>query len=200
MKKIPTELKQLAERRARVVGALSASVPSEQYADQIEILKLQLKNMEAMFLASSKKKERLLEELAHIDKQFLDAYPTVNTGSIEPIAAWKGKYGKRGALRKFVLETLKSYAPAFIPTTKLSELATIEFSLVFENSAARKKWNDNSFRSALKSLSIDGRVERSEEPLSAEHKGLSHWRIKQESHPTLASLSMQSSSIVAALR
>jgi hypothetical protein len=198
VKKIPTELKQLAERRARVVGALSASVLSEQYADQIEILKLQLKNMEALFLASSKKKERLLEELAHIDKQFLEAYPAVNTGSIEPIAAWKGKYGKRGALRQFVLETLKSYAPAFVPTTKLSELAIIEFSLVFENSVARKKWNDNSFRGALKSLSMDGLVEQSEEPLSAKHKGLSHWRLKQESRPTLAALSRQSSSIVAA--
>jgi hypothetical protein len=66
--------------------------------------------------------------------------------------AWKGRYGKRGALNKFVLETLKSYAPAFVPTTKLAELAMIEFSLVFENSAARRHWYDNSFRGALRKM------------------------------------------------
>ena len=198
MKKIPTKLKQLAERRARLIGELNASVMTEKYSDQIAILKLQLKNMEELFLASAAKKERLLNELAAIDKQFLDAYPTVNTGSIEPIVAWKGRYGKRGALNKFVLETLKSYAPAFVPTTKLAELAMIEFSLVFENSAARRHWYDNSFRGALRKMLMRGLVEQSEEPLSAVHQGLNHWRLKVEQSPTLASLSRRPPSILEA--
>lgn len=188
MKKIHTILKQLAERRARVIGELNAAIPLEQIADQIAILKSQLENMESLFLAATIKKERLKSELAAIDKQFLESYPTVNIESIAPIAAWKGKYGKRGSLKNFVYETLKSCSPAFIPTNELGKLAIVEFALVFENSAARRTWYDNSLRGALKKLLIDGLVEQSEEQLSAKHKSLTHWRLKQESRPSLASL------------
>lgn len=200
MKRIPTKLKQLAERRARVVGELNAVAPLEQIVDQIAILKSQLENMESLFSATTNKKERLLLEMAAIDKKFFESYPTVNTGSIAPIAAWKGKYGKRGSLKNFVYETLKSCSPASIPTNELGKLAIIEFSLVFDNSVARRTWYDNSFRGALRRLSTDGLVEQSQEKTSATHNALNHWRLKQESRPTLASLSRQSSSIVAAFR
>jgi hypothetical protein len=188
VKNIPTKLKQLAERRARVLGELNSYESLDQLADQISTLKAQLENLESLFLASTAKKDRLLVKLADIDSEFLKSYPSVKTGSIAPISGWKDKYGKRGSLKKFVYDTLKIRAPAFVPTNELAKLAIIEFSLVFQNSELRVKWYSNSLRGAIKNLSKNGLIEQSEEKRSEKKTGLSHWRLKEESCPTLASL------------
>ena len=198
MKKVPTKLKQLAERRARVVGELNAAVPLEQLADQIAIFKLQLADMESLLLVSTNKQERLLKELADIDKRFLEEHPTVSTVYIAPIAAWKGKYGKRGELKNFVYDTLKARSPSSVPTNELAILVITKFSLVFADRKARKIWYDHSLRGALDNLLKAGLAEKSENYPCARNKTLGYWKLKQDYQPTLADLVAQADTIVAA--
>ena len=201
MKKVPTILKQLAERKARLAGELNTcNLMAEPLAIEITYLKARLNTTEVLLQASVTKKERLLKELAEIDKNIVDVWPSVNPNAIDPIQAWKGKYGKRGALKNFVYETLKSRSPAFVPTNEISVLAIIEFSLVFENASIRKHWYKDSLRGALVALFKGGIIEKGTLQISSVSGTVGSWRLKQESQPTLAALSAQADAIEVADR
>jgi hypothetical protein len=75
------------------------------------------------------------------------------------VNAWKGRYGERGALRRFLLETLTLHAPRALDTLMLFELAVGRFGLRLETGAERKRYCDNTLRPALRKLQQEGLVE-----------------------------------------
>ena len=77
---------------------------------------------------------------------------TLDPKEIGTINGWAGRYGKRGALREFLLQILESRAPEYVSTSELALLAMAEFSLVFEHWKLRKRWYQHSLRNALKGL------------------------------------------------
>lgn len=199
MKRIPTKLKQLAERKARLSGELNTcNIMAQPLTHEITKLKARLETAQVLLAASVAKKDRLLIELAEIDLEIINFNPNVNPASIESIKAWKGKYGKRGGLKAFVYQALKSRSPSFVSTSDLSKMAIIEFSLVFESAKIRKNWYDDSLRGALAALLKDGLVEKGALQISSLSGTIGNWRLKQESQPTLAELSARSDAIAAA--
>lgn len=197
MKKIPTELKQLAERRARLAGELKTcdQVIGPIY-EEIVFLKRRLETAEVFFAAGTAKQKRLRQELAEIDKGITDVSPSVNPGAIAPIKAWKGNYGKRGSLRNFLCDTIKRRSPCYIPTNELAKLVILEFALVFDNAKARKDWRRHSVLGTLAALVRDGFIEKGEFRNPHATGTWKTWGWKQESKITLADLVRLSSPIL----
>ena len=188
MKKVPSALKWLAEKRARLAGEL---LSCEQTIDHLESSIPELRNRlafsEQALINAGKRKQRLVKELTAFD-QVVQVYDAgITPADIEPINAWQGRYGKRGALREFLIETLQSRAPAYVLTNELELLTIVNFSLAFDHPADRKKWYDGSFRNTLKVLACQNLIERSH-PADTYTQDIGSWRWKQEKPKTLAEL------------
>ena len=158
---VPTKLKQLAEKRARVSGELEAERPVNQsYLGDVTALKEKLRVATAIFDKSNARFTRLQDQLAKIDADIIAIAPSVNPAAIPTIRAWSGRYGKRGALRDFLMDTLTQRYPDFVDTTELSKLVIARFTMTFESPRDRMKWYDSSFRNALKVLAKNSLIER----------------------------------------
>jgi len=188
MKKVPSALKWLAEKRARIAGeCLSCDQTIEYLEGTLLEARSQLTFAETALAAAITRKERISLELESMDRvvQLYDA--GIDPEQIGPINAWQGNYGKRGALREFLSETLRGKAPDYLSTRELELLTTNHFSLAFKHLAERKKWYDGSFRNTLKVLASQGLIERKTNQVS--HSPLvGYWRWKQEPPKTLAEL------------
>lgn len=191
MKKTPAALKWLAEKRARIAGELESC---NQLLDILEgnadEIRLQLKESEQLQLPVRAKMARIAHELASIDQTVLLYDAALRPDLIEPIFARQGNYGKHGALKRFLVETLKSRAPEFVDTSTLAALTIEKFSLTFEHPTIRAQWFRGSFRNTIKVLATRGYVERRHSALSRGGE-LGSWRWKQDVAPTLAELSQQ---------
>ncbi len=167
MKKVPSALKWLAEKRARV-------------AHELQQTELVLEQVRARL-------ERLKLDQASLDRVIQVYDPSIDPQTIAPVAAWRGRYGGRGALKETISGHLRGCAPAWVTTAHLEMLVTVELQIAFPTSAERKRWYDNSFRRCLKKLVETGDVERLQDPV--EHGAdLGAWRWKQPEAVTLASL------------
>lgn len=188
MKKTPTALKWLAEKRARVAGELQCA---EQVSHHLEAdageLRSELKTLERLIAAAQQRQDRLRIEVAALDQVVVLYDENITPSLIAPINAWQGNYGKRGALKDFLADTLRARAPEYVSTKELEVLTIAHFSLVFEHRALQARWCHDSFRSTLKVLATQGTLERGPDQNSRTNQ-LGKWRWKQEVAPTLAEL------------
>lgn len=188
MKKTPSALKWLAEKRARVAGELQSCEQTIAHLEEdIPELRKRLAFAESAFASTASRKTRLATELAAMDQVVRIYDEGLNPASIEPINAWQGNYGKRGALREFLIETLRTRVPEYVSTSELELLTVTQFALVFEHPALRKHWYDGSFRGTIKVLANQGLIERSHSA-GTYTREIGSWRWKQEVAPTLAEL------------
>jgi hypothetical protein len=88
MKRLSPAVRQLAERHARL------NSKAQRLEEKVATLAAELVRVNA--------------ELAAAVLLWVRFDSRVNPDAIEPIAGWKGKYGKRGALRGAILELLKA--------------------------------------------------------------------------------------------
>lgn len=158
--------------------------------EDIPELRKRLTFAETALAAASARKVRLGAELGSMDQVVRMYDEGINPSAIEPINGWQGNYGKRGALREFLVETLRSRAPEYISTSELELLTVTQFSLVFEHPALRKHWYDGSFRGTIKVLANQGIIERSHNA-DTYTREIGSWRWKQEVAPTLKELREQ---------
>lgn len=167
MKKTPSALKWLAEKRARVAHDL----------EQTARLATDL----------ARRSEELRVDLAALDRsiQLYDA--NIDPASIGTVAAWKGRYGARGAMREAIEAVLQELAPEWVATDNLEMLVCARLGLSFETPLQRKRWYDDSFTSRLRKLAAEGLVERFHDPsvMTAE---VGRWRWKQALAPSLSAL------------
>lgn len=188
MKKTPSALKWLAEKRARIAAQLaSCEQVVELIGGDVAILSHELTNAQSLLAGAERRRARLTEELTAIDRTVTLYDENIDPKTIGMINAWQGNYGKRGALRNFLCDTLKSRAPEFVQTSELAVLVIMEFSLVFEHKDLRNSWYSGSFRGALKVLTSQGYLERSHKLVNTDN-ATGSWRWKQEVAPTLAGL------------
>jgi len=155
MRKTPSYLKGLAETRARV----SADVRRyQQFYDEIgEALEKAKAELTACDLLIRKYDERL------------------NPALIEPIKAWKGRYGTRGQLKEAIVLLLKQSRPHAISTTELAIKLQMEFSLDFLTAVERRHWVHNSVGKQLKRLMAEGLVKRLHDPAKTGGKESGNW-------------------------
>lgn len=74
----------------------------------------------------------LRAKLASLDATLVMFNEAVRPDAAGIVHAWAGKYGKRGALGAFLLETIRDAAPATVTTTLLTNLAIRHFGLTTE--------------------------------------------------------------------
>lgn len=140
MRKVPSYLKGLAETRARAHG---------------DVLRLERLRAEI--------DERLADaqrELAACDTLIKSFDKRLEPSAIEPVNAWKGRYGKRGALREATCRFIKEAGPDGISTTTLAYELQFEFKLDFAHPAERRQWGTNTLGNCLKNLVAEGLIER----------------------------------------
>lgn len=167
MKKIPSALKWMAEKRARLAHELTQT--------------------SAIAAEVNERVERITADLAGLDRAIQVFDTSIDPRGIQPVAAWKGRYGKRGALRECICRHLKASGPEWLGTDNLETLVTFDLYLAFETPKERRKWLVNSFRRELKRLVEEGLAERRHDPdIEARTREMGAWRWKQEKTRTLA--------------
>ncbi len=92
MKKTPTALKWLAEKRARIAGELQSADQVSQYLrEDIEELHQQTAVIAEFLAAAEQKQERLRGELAALDQVVVLYDAGLRPDSIAPINGWQGR-------------------------------------------------------------------------------------------------------------
>lgn len=142
MVKVPSYLKGLVETRAR----------ADAYAQRLEGV---IREAE----------ERLAKAKAERDAcdTLISAYnPNLNPNSIEPIRAWRGKYGGRGEKAQAIREFVRAAYPAPVSTAEVAWHLTLKFEIDFVSPEAREAWKKTSVRNPLRLMARRGEVERLE--------------------------------------
>lgn len=173
----PPDVKWLLTERAALAGAHARAVAKRlALQEKRERLEKQLSKVQGQIVSTETAAQRAQASLDALDATM----GLVNT-RLEPTAAgvvdaWAGKYGKRGALGKFVEDTLRQAAPEPLTTTVLINLSSRQFGLTFALPKDRRNFR-KSVSSALSALLKRGCIE----PLHSREEG-SHglWRWKSQ--------------------
>lgn len=124
MRKTPSYLKGLAETRARAAAEV-------QYLQKlVGELSQDLATAQA--------------ELEACDRLIRKYDERLNPTLIEPIKAWKGRYGPRGKLKETIIRLLKERYPESMSTRELLIKLQVELHLDFITPAERMDWKRNS--------------------------------------------------------
>lgn len=167
---------------------------NELLAKEFAELTERLSTVEPMLKRSFKDLSRITKNLAEVDTAITKLSPSVNPEAIAPIHAWKGTYGKRGALKDFVLQEFKRCSPACLQTSDVASLAIKKFSLVFATNEDLSNFRRKRVGGAIQSLTRLGKLERGDDVIR-QSQFCGTWRWKKNIQPTLASLSKQSKTI-----
>ena len=165
MRKTPSYLKGLAETRARVAGDLQRH---EKQHSQLEVTlnatKADLERHQRRYTGVCKGLAEAKADLESCDRLIRKFDDRLDPSQIEPIHAWKGRYGKRGGLKEMIDQVLKDFAPVAMTTPELAQAVMAEFQLEFATEKALKMWSHNSLGRSLKILVAAGLVERLHDP------------------------------------
>ena len=171
----PPDIKWLLNERAALAGAVSKATAKQQaLCAKRERLEAQLEGVLMLLERSRTAQGRVQASIDALDVTLGLAHPRVRPTYAGEVAAWAGKYGKRGGLGEFIAQTLLAAAPAALTTTVLINLASRQFGVAFPLPKDRRAFR-KSVSSALTSLLKRGLIE----PLHSREEG-SHglWRWK----------------------
>ena len=138
MKKTPSTLKWLAEKRARVAGDLA--------------------HMEGILAEVQTRLARLSGELATLDGTLAIYDSSIEAPAIESIHPWQNRYGKRGDFKVALAAVLRERAPDALSTEALALAMMVQFDLCFELEKTRLNWRKNSLLSELRRLMRAGLI------------------------------------------
>lgn len=168
MQRTPSYLKGLAETRARAAGDVERLTQLHS-----EITRL-LENAKA--------------EVASCDLLIRKFDGKLDPTKIPAIRAWKGRYGKRGALREAVLRVVEAAWPESVATTELVAKMQAEFKLDFATAWERERWCNYSFRNLLRRCVEDGVLEKHEPIRSPSGRTVNRWRWVSQTVTELGAL------------
>lgn len=167
MRKTPSYLKGLAETRARAAAEV-------QYLQKlVGELSQDLATAQA--------------ELDACDRLIRKYDERLNPTLIEPIKAWKGRYGPRGKLKETIVRLLKERHPKSMSTRELLIKLQVELHVDFITPAERMDWKRNSLLSQLRGLVEEGLVLRLHDTSTIKGKP-GHWKWKGEGCQSLGDL------------
>jgi hypothetical protein len=179
MRKTPSYLRGLAETRARAAGSLQRlkNLRSE-VQRKLKVAKADVERYQKMEAELAPKLEEARTDLKSCDWLIRKFDSRLDPSEIEPIVAWKGRYGKRGALKETISRLLKDHAPMALSIPELSKVIILEFQLTYATDKALKAWAHNSLGGVLKTLLSDGLVERVDAPRTEWGGSDGRWRWK----------------------
>lgn len=164
--KTPSELKWLLNERAALAGKLAVFEERRVGMEQLQLrLQKRLVDLKQIYAGAIREAETNRHALNALDRVISTAYACVAPDAAGEVRAWAGKYGKRGGLTQFLLDSLQRAYPAPVPFTVLKQMAAVHFGLTFATTA---EWI--AFRSPIKNnlrfLRSKGRVESLHDPAS----------------------------------
>lgn len=168
IRKTPTYLKCLSETRARV---------------DADVRRLQKIHDEIAEKLTEAKTER-----DSCDCLIRKCDERLDPNLITPIQAWKGRYGPRGALKRFMLKQLENAWPEALTTLEIAWEVQQEFKIDFFLKEERTAWLRNSIRRGLQIMVLDGKAERLHEVINGITNELGRWRFKPKGDTSLDSL------------
>lgn len=157
MRKTPSYLKGLAETRARV----SAEVT----------------RLETLHAELTTRLEGARQELSACDTLIKKFDARLEPSRIQPVKAWKGKYGQRGALKLGILEYLSRSAPEAVSTQELCLFLQQRFGLEFGHWRERLAWKTNTVLRQLRRYADEGLVERLQDVAGGDPFEVCFWRL-----------------------
>ncbi|ALV07715.1 hypothetical protein [Roseateles depolymerans] len=142
MVRIPSFLKGLVETRAR----------ADAYVQRLETIKAEVEQR----LAKAGSEREACDKL-------IRAYnPNLNPTAIEPVRAWRHRYGPRGARNEAIKAFLQAAYPESVSTVEVAWHLTLKFELDFHSPEVREAWKKTSVRNPLRVMAQRGEVERLE--------------------------------------
>jgi len=88
----------------------------------------------------------------------------IQPDQIEPVNAWQGRYGKRGAFRQAILKAITLAYPNPISTTEIAQYLQATFNLFFAIPGQRRTWAHNSINPRLRELVNSKAIQRIHDP------------------------------------
>jgi len=173
VKKTPSTLKWLAEKRARLAG--------------------DLQRLDRLALEIAARKEALRQELASLDAVIKMFDSRLDPGRIPAVAAHKNRYGKYGGLIDTARKALKAAAPDSLTTTDLALYVSATLGIEFATPTEQIKWQHNSLGRALKNLVVMDEIERLHDPVIFTTE-VGRWRWKPVNAVSLDELRTQADS------
>lgn len=121
MTKIPSALKWLAEKRARLAhDVLHASRMAQELTER---------------------HQKLLVQLAALDVTIQVYDHTIDPTAIPPVDG-QGRYGKRGALRQSLIDIIVHFGPDWVASSTIELALVSKYGIKFESPAHRKRWRE----------------------------------------------------------
>lgn len=155
MHKTPSYLKGLAETRGRLAGDV------QRYQQVLAEVTASLVKAQV--------------ELAACDTLIRKFDERLDPGLVQPIHAWQGRYGKRGALREAIVELLQERSPSPVSTTEVGWQMQLKFEILFAHWTERKTWMTNSIGNCLKKLVKEELVEACHDGNNSGEAGRWRW-------------------------
>ena len=171
----PPDVKWLLNERAALAGEVGKANSAQLglLAKRARLMR-QLEAVAVLLARSRAAQGRAQASMDALDVTIALAHSRVEPSAGGVVAAWAGKYGKRGGLGEFIAQTLREAAPAPLTTSILMDLAAREFQLTFALAKDRRSFN-KSVNSSLSWLLKRGQAE----PLHARKLGThGSWRWK----------------------
>ena len=180
MQKLSPLMKGLLETRARAdaehQNALKAANLRINHLNRITLAyqREQARIQQYISQAQEKAEAALAARLA-CDQLILKLQQGIDLSRIEPINAWQGRYGQRGALGQAVQAVVEAAYPLEVTTTQIAASIQHQFKLSFPTPKERKSWVRTSIAGRLKYLRRLGHIERLHDPAVTDGKS-GRWR------------------------
>lgn len=118
------ELKWLLNERAAITGEVArANETLTGLRLQLQAAQSRLKILAAQIGTLEGSRDIDLNSMAALDLVLANQYPTVEPSALRAVQAWAGKYGKRGALKMFVLDATRAAAPLPVTAPAIAQAA-----------------------------------------------------------------------------
>lgn len=156
----PAALKWLLNERAAIAGAISkASARQEVLSAKLGALQCTVERQNRLLQESLQKNTALQVTMSAIDTTIGLAYADVEPKAAGIVHAWAGRYGERGALIKFVEQTLQNAGSLPVRTAELINKAIAQFALSIVGPAERRSLN-HSVKGSLRQLARKNLAEK----------------------------------------
>lgn len=184
MQKLSPLMKGLAETRARADASLQNALNSvahrTQYLAQVTAtFENKARRLQSSINSAQQSADEALRVRQACDQLIQQIKNHINPNLIQPINAWQGKYGHRGALGKHVQKFVEDAYPCEVTTEQVAQAIQQHYGLTFETPAERKEWRRVSIRGRLTYLSRIGLIERLHD---LDAKKIGRWRAIPTNH------------------
>lgn len=143
----PPHLKWLLNERAALMG-------------EADTLQARIDRLQSQAAMLEQRRHESLAKAEALTRAIQRAESRVRPDALGAIRAWAGKYGKRGDLKTYLVETIGQAGATGITTDELIRHTVDHFDLVFDSKEAFKRWARSTLRTRLLRLSSAGVVER----------------------------------------